>query len=113
MNSSLLICQPMLFGGPPLRCAIIPSSRRPGNGFRVRGSGDVDAGRVEAPLVVSMAKAAASDLARRVAGTGIQLQGGIGMTWELQLYFKRARASEVAFGSAAWHRQRVARLINP
>ncbi len=67
----------------------------------------------EAALAVAMAKAAASDMARRVAGTGIQLHGGIGMTWEhdLQLYFKRAKACEVAFGDAAWHRERVARLI--
>jgi len=66
----------------------------------------------EAPLAVSMAKAAASDMARQVAGTGIQLHGGIGMTWEhdLQLYFKRAKASEVAFGDATWHRERVAQL---
>jgi alkylation response protein AidB-like acyl-CoA dehydrogenase len=73
-----------------------------------------DQGLDEAPLAVSMAKAAASDMARKVAGTGIQLHGGIGMTWEhdLQLYFKRAKASEVAFGDATWHRERVARLIN-
>ena len=74
----------------------------------------VDQATEEAPLAVSMAKAAASDMARKVAGTGIQLHGGIGMTWEhdLQLYFKRAKASEVAFGDATWHRERVARLIN-
>ena len=73
-----------------------------------------DQGLDEAPLAVSMAKAAASDMARKVAGTGIQLHGGIGMTWEhdLQLYFKRAKASEVAFGDATWHRDRVARLMS-
>jgi alkylation response protein AidB-like acyl-CoA dehydrogenase len=73
----------------------------------------VDEGLDEAPLAVSMAKAAASDMYRKVAGTGIQLHGGIGMTWEhdLQLYFKRAKASEVAFGDASWHRERVARLM--
>jgi alkylation response protein AidB-like acyl-CoA dehydrogenase len=67
----------------------------------------------EAPLAVSMAKAAASDMYRKVAGTGIQLHGGIGMTWEhdLQLYFKRAKACEVAFGDATWHRERVAQLM--
>jgi alkylation response protein AidB-like acyl-CoA dehydrogenase len=72
----------------------------------------VDQGEAEAPLAVPMAKAATSDMARRIAGTGIQLHGGIGMTWEhdLQLYFKRAKASEVAFGDATWHRERVARL---
>ena len=75
----------------------------------------VDQGLDEAPLAVSMAKAAASDMYRKVAGTGIQLHGGIGMTWEhdLQLYFKRAKASEVAFGDASWHRERVARLLTP
>ena len=73
----------------------------------------MDQGLEEAPLAVSMAKAAASDMYRKVAGTGIQLHGGIGMTWEhdLQLYFKRAKASEVAFGDATWHRERVAQLI--
>jgi alkylation response protein AidB-like acyl-CoA dehydrogenase len=74
----------------------------------------VDEGAAEAPLAVAMAKAAASDMARKVAGTGIQLHGGIGMTWEhdLQLYFKRAKASEVMFGDAAWHREQVARLFS-
>lgn len=75
----------------------------------------VDQGLDDAPLAVSMAKAAASDMYRKVAGTGIQLHGGIGMTWEhdLQLYFKRAKASEVAFGDASWHRERVAQLMSP
>jgi alkylation response protein AidB-like acyl-CoA dehydrogenase len=74
----------------------------------------VDQALDEVPLAVSMAKAAASDMYRKVAGTGIQLHGGIGMTWEhdLQLYFKRAKASEVAFGDATWHRERVAQLIS-
>lgn len=74
----------------------------------------VDQGIDEAPLAASMAKAAASDMYRKVAGAGIQLHGGIGMTWEhdLQLYFKRAKACEVAFGDATWHRERVARLMD-
>ncbi len=73
----------------------------------------VDQGEDEAPLAVSMAKAAASDMARKVAGAGIQVHGGIGMTWEhdLQLYLKRAKACEVAFGDAAWHRERIAQLM--
>jgi alkylation response protein AidB-like acyl-CoA dehydrogenase len=73
----------------------------------------IDEGLAEAPLAVSMAKAYTSDAYRKVAGAGIQLHGGIGFTWEhdLQLYFKRAKASEVAFGDATWHRERVARLL--
>jgi alkylation response protein AidB-like acyl-CoA dehydrogenase len=68
----------------------------------------------EAPLAVSMAKAYVSDAFRRAAGTGIQLHGGIGFTWEhdLHLYFKRAKGSEFTFGDATWHRERVAQLIN-
>jgi alkylation response protein AidB-like acyl-CoA dehydrogenase len=67
----------------------------------------------ELPLAASMAKAYASDAGRKVAAAGIQLHGGIGMTWEhdLQLYLKRAKASEIAFGDATWHRERVARLM--
>jgi alkylation response protein AidB-like acyl-CoA dehydrogenase len=72
-----------------------------------------DEGEADAPLAVSMAKAYASDASRKVSSTGIQLHGGIGMTWEhdLHLYMKRGKASEVAFGDATWHRERVARLI--
>ena len=68
----------------------------------------------EAPLAASMAKAYVSDAFRKAAGTGIQLHGGIGFTWEhdLHLYFKRAKSSEFSFGDATWHRERVAQLIN-
>lgn len=73
----------------------------------------VDEGAADAPLAVSMAKAAASDAGRKVCAAGIQLHGGIGMTWEhdLQLYLKRAKADEIAFGDASWHRERVAQLM--
>jgi alkylation response protein AidB-like acyl-CoA dehydrogenase len=73
----------------------------------------IDEGEADAPLAVSMAKAASSDAGRKVCAAGIQLHGGIGMTWEhdLQLYLKRAKADEVMFGDATWHRERVARLI--
>jgi len=74
-----------------------------------------DEAPAEAPLATAMAKAYASDASRHIAAAGIQLHGGIGMTWEhdLQLYLKRAKAGEIAFGDAGWHRERVARLINP
>ena len=74
----------------------------------------IDEGLTEAQLAVSMAKAYASDAYRKVAGAGIQLHGGIGFTWEhdLQLYFKRAKACEVAFGDTTWHRERVARSMS-
>ena len=73
----------------------------------------IDEGAADAPLAVSMAKSYTSDASRKVSNAGIQLHGGIGMTWEhdLHLYMKRAKASEVAFGDATWHRERVASLI--
>jgi alkylation response protein AidB-like acyl-CoA dehydrogenase len=73
----------------------------------------IDEKQPDAPLAVSMAKSYASDASRKVANAGIQLHGGIGMTWEhdLHLYMKRAKASEVAFGDATWHRERVASLL--
>ncbi len=73
----------------------------------------VDHGDLEAAMAVSMAKAAASDAGRKVCAAGIQLHGGIGMTWEhdLHLYLKRAKADEVAFGDATWHRERIARMM--
>jgi len=73
----------------------------------------VDHGDLEAAMAVSMAKAAASDAGRKVCAAGIQLHGGIGMTWEhdLHLYLKRAKADEVAFGDATWHRERIALLM--
>jgi alkylation response protein AidB-like acyl-CoA dehydrogenase len=49
----------------------------------------------------------------RDTNAGIRLHSGIGMTWEhdLHLYMKRAKASEVAFGDATWHRERVAAVM--
>ncbi len=67
----------------------------------------------QATLAASMAKAYTSDAYRRVASDAIQVHGGIGFTWEhdLHLYLKRAKGSEVTFGDATYHRERVAQLI--
>jgi alkylation response protein AidB-like acyl-CoA dehydrogenase len=64
-------------------------------------------------IAASMAKAAAGEAQRLVAQDGIQLLGGIGYTWEhdQQFWVKRAKAAEPLFGSAAWHRQRIASLL--
>jgi alkylation response protein AidB-like acyl-CoA dehydrogenase len=66
-----------------------------------------------AKLAVSIAKAYCSDAAREVGNRGVQLHGGIGFTWEhnLQLYYKRAKASEIMFGDANYHREEVARKV--
>lgn len=61
----------------------------------------------------SLAKAMASDAYIEAARTAIQLRGGIGFTWEedTQLWFKRAKSSEVLMGSPHLHRERMMTLI--
>ena len=65
-------------------------------------------------LAASIAKAWCSDAYERIAAHAVQAHGGIGFTWEydLQLYFKRAKASQVAFGDADYHRGRVADILS-
>jgi alkylation response protein AidB-like acyl-CoA dehydrogenase len=67
----------------------------------------------DAAVAVSIAKMYASDASRTVGNRGIQIHGGMGFTWEndLHLYYRRAKASETAFGDATFHRERIARLI--
>ncbi len=72
----------------------------------------VDEGGADAELQVSNAKARCSDALILVTNEALQMHGGIGMTDEhdIGLFMKRARALEFAFGDAAFHRQRFARL---
>lgn len=66
-----------------------------------------------AKLAVSVAKGYASDAAREVGNRGVQIHGGIGFTWEhnIQLYYKRAKSSEIMFGDANYHREEIARKV--
>jgi alkylation response protein AidB-like acyl-CoA dehydrogenase len=73
----------------------------------------LDDNSADASLAVSIAKMYASDAARNVGNRGIQVQGGMGFTWEndAHLYYRRFKASETALGDATWHRERIARLV--
>src|SRR5580700_3416896 len=53
------------------------------------------------------------DAARTVGNRGIQIHGGMGFTWEndLHLFYRRAKASETAFGDATFHRERIAAMV--
>jgi alkylation response protein AidB-like acyl-CoA dehydrogenase len=64
----------------------------------------------EADIDVHMAKAWCSEASRRVVAHGQQIHGGIGFTKEyvIQLYFRRQKASELAWGDADYHRELVA-----
>ena len=70
-------------------------------------------GAPDADVAVSIAKMYASDACRNVGNNGIQVHGGMGFTWEndLHLYYRRAKASETMLGDAAFHRERIARLV--
>jgi alkylation response protein AidB-like acyl-CoA dehydrogenase len=65
-------------------------------------------------LAASLAKAWCSDIYKHVAGEGIQIHGAIGFTWDhdMHLYFKQAKASELAFGDGDYHREKVAGILN-
>jgi alkylation response protein AidB-like acyl-CoA dehydrogenase len=67
----------------------------------------------DASLAASMAKAWCSDASRRVMGTGLQVHGGIGFTWEhdMHLYVKRAQLDQVSYGDASLHRDRIAAIL--
>ena len=71
-----------------------------------------DAGESDLALLVSLAKARCSNAFVLATNEGVQMHGGIGMTDEHDagLYLKRARAAEMTFGDAVWHRDRWARL---
>ncbi len=62
--------------------------------------------------VVSLAKARCSDAYVLATNEGVQMFGGVGMTdeYDIGLYMKRARAAELTFGDAAFHRERWAAL---
>ena len=64
-------------------------------------------------LEVSMAKAWVSEAYRRTCAEGHQIHGGIGFIkdHDMQLYYRRAKASELAFGDADYHRELVAKQI--
>lgn len=67
----------------------------------------------QAPLAISIAKAYASDGYREVGNLAVQVHGGIGFTWDenVHFYYKRAKASELMFGDATYHRERIASLV--
>jgi alkylation response protein AidB-like acyl-CoA dehydrogenase len=74
----------------------------------------VDADAPDRALACSIAKAYTSDAYRHATGSGIQVHGGIGFTWEhdMHLYFKRAKASEVTLGDPTYHRELVAEALD-
>jgi acyl-CoA dehydrogenase len=73
---------------------------------------DDGADETQVARMAAIAKARCSDAFVLIANEGVQMHGGIGMTDEhdMGFFLKRARATEMTFGDAAWQRDRVARL---
>ena len=71
-------------------------------------AGEVD--RATLHEAACMASACASDAAFFNAGSGIQMHGGVGITeeYDIQLYFKRARATESYLGRPSEMREAIA-----
>jgi len=70
-------------------------------------------GGPELAVACSLAKCTASEAFFRCAAESLQIHGGVGFTWEVEvhLYLKRARATLSLLGDPAWHRERVARHL--
>ncbi|BBZ78578.1 hypothetical protein MANY_39150 [Mycolicibacterium anyangense] len=64
-------------------------------------------------IAASLARSLASDAYQQAAADNLQIHGGIGFTWEhsAHLYLKRAKSSQLLFGSSASHRARLAEAI--
>ena len=62
---------------------------------------------------VHVAKAWVSEASRRVVAQAQQMHGGIGFTkdYKLQLFFRRQKAAELAWGDPDFHRDRVGQLL--
>jgi alkylation response protein AidB-like acyl-CoA dehydrogenase len=70
-------------------------------------------GTEDLPVAAALAKAFCSDTYFRCAADCLQIHGGVGFSWEYEvhLYFKRAKSTEILLGSPDYHRERVARHI--
>jgi len=77
-----------------------------------RAACELDDGQ-SAESEVSMAKAWASDSARRVSLLGCKIHGGVGISKEhdMTLYFCKAKACELSFGGGDFHREIVAERL--
>ena len=65
-------------------------------------------------IAACIAHSYCSEAFTRVTADCIQVHGGIGFTWEhpAHLYYRRAKSSELLFGSPAAHRRTLAALLH-
>jgi len=70
-------------------------------------------GTPDAAEQVHIAKAWCSDASQRVVMHAQQMHGGIGFTkdYKVQLYFRRQKAAELAWGDGDHHREKLCQLL--
>jgi alkylation response protein AidB-like acyl-CoA dehydrogenase len=68
---------------------------------------------IPAAMEVSMAKAWVSEAYQQICAEGHDIHGGVGyiVHHDMQLYFRRAKAAELAFGDGDIHREKVAQRM--
>jgi alkylation response protein AidB-like acyl-CoA dehydrogenase len=73
----------------------------------------VHADEPDADLDMHVAKAFVSEASRRVVARAQGMHGGIGFTrdYPIQLYYRRQKAAELAWGDAEYHREYVCRAL--
>jgi alkylation response protein AidB-like acyl-CoA dehydrogenase len=64
-------------------------------------------------VAASLANAHCSEMFSLVATENIHIHGGVGFTWEhdAQLFFKRAKSSQLLLGDTAFHQERIAAAL--
>ncbi|PPJ15116.1 acyl-CoA dehydrogenase family protein [Nocardia cyriacigeorgica] len=95
------------------RLADLYTAVESGNAAARYAAATLAANDADAPVAAAVAQAFCSDLAVHAGEEAVQLHGGMGMTWEhpAHLYLKRAKADQLAFGTAGAHRARLAELV--
>ena len=95
------------------KCADMLLEVESGKSAAYYASSVVADGGSEANIAAALAKAYCSQAYTHAAKENIQIHGGIGFTWEhdAHLYLKRAKSSELLFGTPAQHRERLAELV--
>jgi alkylation response protein AidB-like acyl-CoA dehydrogenase len=94
------------------KCATMLLDVECGRSAAYHASAAVAGQAADASIAAALAHAFCAQAFTRVAKECIQVHGGIGYTWEhdAHLYLRRAKSSELLFGSPASHRTRLAEL---
>jgi alkylation response protein AidB-like acyl-CoA dehydrogenase len=74
----------------------------------------VDEDPAEVPVAAALAKVFVSDAYFDAAASNIQVHGGIGFTWEhpAHLYFRRAKSTQLMFGTPRHHRESLLQRLS-